>query len=207
MNIYSIEECGFDIDKILRIVEKRRRKFISFIIVFAALAAILIAAAIISLPDLYIFFPIIALLAVLVLFGINLFGRLYVPLGKSAVSGEIKGVDYSVKYAHTMKTGTFGYWYAHNPRKYDSYIVKVGTGSLFIENDDGITSIYFPATEKHIDYYRTSNEALIIPGVSYPILKNPSGEIWVCPICGNLNTHSTCTSCKIVEFLKPELDL
>ena len=114
----------------------------------------------------------------------------------SSARGEIIDVHKEIKTVRITKVGGI------NPfgvRRYDhdgKTEVRLG---VFIQEGEQVRGCFFnDGTEEHAKYYEAKGEAIHIWGTHFPVKLEIGAEKWLCPICGEFNSHEEkyCARCK-----------
>ena len=183
---------------IVGLVEDAKKNLRSFIVQIAICGVLLILSilAIIFFGSYMLVFIGGIVLACVSAFSISKLIKKFSFADYSSARGEIVDVHKEIKIVRTTKVGGI------NPfgvRRYDhdgKTEVRLG---VFIQEGEQVRGCFFnDGTEEHAKYYEAKGEAIHIWGTHFPVKLEIGAEKWLCPICGEFNSHEEkyCARCK-----------
>ncbi len=187
-------DTSYDVKEIIAITRKKYRNSILLSVIFLGLLAISVTAAVLYSTIIPVFVVSVILACVSVFACIGQIKKIRL----SDCNNSCGRVEYVMRECVPVRAIAGGVGLFR--RRYDNYIKDTVRITVYIKEEDKVYAYQLNSvTEKHADYYESTDEALHIMGAPYPVSIEAEGESWLCPICGEFNPKGErrCSKCGV----------
>ena len=184
----------YEAEEIKSVAKRSLAHSVTMLCIYIALVALSIFAIIFfgEKPVIFLESVVLIIISACLLSGILRRWHLY---DYTEACGEIKKVHREVTSARNIYSSNVNLF---GIRRYDKYVKRGIRLTVFISNDEDVLSYQINGADTRQEkYYEAGGEVLHLWGTHYPV-KAPTGEEWMCPICGEFNQKNTkiCKKCR-----------